>query len=43
VFPRGEVNWIHGMAVDPDGSLYFAEVQGRKAQKFVRVGAETTF
>lgn len=35
----GEVNWIHSMAVAADGSLYFAEVQGKRAEKFVPVGA----
>lgn len=35
----GEVNWIHSMAVAADGSIYFAEVQGKRAEKFVPVGA----
>ncbi len=33
----GEVAWIHSMAVAADGSLYFGEVQGKRAQKFVPV------
>jgi len=47
VVPRGEngkekpgdLNWVHSMSVGPDGSLYFADVQGKRAQKFVPVGA----
>jgi len=45
VVPRGEngkekpgdLNWVHSMAVAADGTLYFADVQGKRAQKFVRV------
>jgi DNA-binding beta-propeller fold protein YncE len=36
----GEVNWIHSMAVAADGSLYFAEVQAKRAEKFVPAGTE---
>jgi streptogramin lyase len=47
VFPKGEngkekpgdLNWVHGMAVAADGAVYFADVQGKRAQKFVPVGA----
>ncbi|HEV3329539.1 MAG TPA: peptidyl-alpha-hydroxyglycine alpha-amidating lyase family protein [Bryobacteraceae bacterium] len=47
-FPRGEngkekpgqVNWIHSMAVAADGSLYFAEVQAKRAEKFVPAGTQ---
>jgi len=47
VFPKGEngkekpgeVNWIHSIAVAPDGSLYFGEVQARRAEKFVPAGS----
>jgi hypothetical protein len=47
VFPKGvdgkekpgELNWAHGMALAADGSIYFAEVRGYRAQKFVPVGA----
>jgi DNA-binding beta-propeller fold protein YncE len=46
-FPKGEngkekpgdLNWAHSMAVGPDGSLYFGDVQGKRAQKFLPVGA----
>jgi peptidylamidoglycolate lyase len=34
----GEVNWIHSMAVAADGSIYFAEVQAKRAEKFVPAG-----
>ena len=34
----GDLNWVHSMAVGPDGSLYFADVQGKRAQKFVPAG-----
>lgn len=48
VFPKGEngkekpgqVNWIHSMAVASDGSIYFAEVQAKRAEKFVPVGTQ---
>src|SRR5450631_2370765 len=44
VFPKGdkpgEVDWAHSMAVAPDGSLYFAEVMGKRAQKFVPAGSQ---
>jgi len=29
---------VHSMSVGPDGSLYFADVQGKRAQKFVPAG-----
>ena len=35
----GDLNWVHGMAVAADGSIYFADVQGHRAQKFVPAGA----
>jgi DNA-binding beta-propeller fold protein YncE len=46
VFPKGEngkekpgdLNWVHTMAVASDGTIYFGDVQGRRAQKFVPVG-----
>jgi DNA-binding beta-propeller fold protein YncE len=31
---RGEVNWIHAIAVAADGTLYTAEVESKWAQKF---------
>jgi hypothetical protein len=50
VFPKGEngkekpgdLNWVHAMAVAADGSIYFGDVQGRRAQKFVPVGATSS-
>ena len=42
VFPKGdkpgELNWAHSIAVAPDGSIYFAEVMAKRAQKFVPAG-----
>jgi peptidylamidoglycolate lyase len=46
VFPKGEngkekpgdLNWVHTMDVASDGTIYFGDVQGRRAQKFVPVG-----
>ena len=35
----GELNWVHGMALATDGTLYMADVQGHRVQKFVPVGA----
>jgi DNA-binding beta-propeller fold protein YncE len=32
----GEVNWVHGMAVDSHGNFYLGEIMGQKVQKFVR-------
>ena len=45
-FPKGEngkekpgdLNWAHGMAIAPDGTLYVADVQGKRVQKFVPAG-----
>lgn len=34
----GQVNWIHSIAVAADGSIYFGEVQGKRASKFVPAG-----
>ena len=34
----GDLNWVHAMDVASDGTLYFGDVQGRRAQKFVPVG-----
>jgi DNA-binding beta-propeller fold protein YncE len=43
-FPKGdkpgEVDWAHGIAVGADGSLYLAEVQAKRAQKFVPAGTQ---
>ena len=42
VFPKGDasgqLDWAHSMALGPDGSLYFAEVMAKRAQKFVPAG-----
>jgi DNA-binding beta-propeller fold protein YncE len=32
----GTSNWVHGLAVDSKGNLYAGEIQGQRAQKFVR-------
>ena len=33
----GELNWVHGIAVDAQGNLYLGDIIGQRAQKFVRV------
>ena len=33
----GELNWVHTIAVDSKGNIYAGDIQGGKAQKFVRV------
>jgi DNA-binding beta-propeller fold protein YncE len=32
----GELNWVHGIAVDSHGNLYLGDIQGGRAQKFSR-------
>jgi DNA-binding beta-propeller fold protein YncE len=32
----GELDWVHGIAVDSQGHLYLGDIQGQRAQKFVR-------
>jgi DNA-binding beta-propeller fold protein YncE len=32
----GELDWVHGIGVDSQGSLYLGDIQGQRAQKFVR-------
>lgn len=32
----GEVDWVHGIAVDSSGNLYLGDIQGRRVQKFTR-------
>lgn len=32
----GDVNWIHGLAVGPDGAIYVGDIIGTRLQKFVR-------
>ena len=36
----GDLNWVHSMAVTDDGTFYFGDVQGKRAQKFVPAGAK---
>lgn len=31
----GELNWLHGLAVDSKGNLYCGDIQGRRIQKFI--------
>lgn len=33
----GELNWLHGIALDSHGNLYLGDVRGNRAQKFVRM------
>jgi len=30
----GELDWVHGIAVDSQGNLYLGDIQGKRAQKF---------
>jgi len=32
----GELDWVHGLAVDSQGNLYLGDIQGQRAQKFSR-------
>lgn len=32
----GELNWVHGIAVDSSGDLYLGDIMGKRAQKFMR-------
>jgi hypothetical protein len=40
-FPKGqhsgELDWVHALAVDRGGNLYLGDIQGRRAQKFLRL------
>jgi hypothetical protein len=40
-FPKGqrlgELDWVHAMAVDRRGNLYLGDIQGKRAQKFLRL------
>jgi sugar lactone lactonase YvrE len=38
----GDLNWVHSMAIADDGTFYFGDVQGKRAQKFVPAGATGT-
>ena len=33
----GELEWVHGLAVDVRGDLYLGDIQGRRLQRFVRL------
>jgi sugar lactone lactonase YvrE len=41
-FPKGqhpgELDWVHGLAVDRQGNLYLGDIQGKRAQRFLRKG-----
>lgn len=32
----GELNWVHGIAVDSQGNLFLGDIVGKRLQKFVR-------
>jgi sugar lactone lactonase YvrE len=32
----GELNWVHGLALDSKGNIYCGDIIGKRAQKFVR-------
>ena len=32
----GELNWVHGIALDSEGNIYATDIVGQRAQKFVR-------
>jgi hypothetical protein len=34
--PAGEVDWVHGIALDSQGNLYLGDIQGQRIQKFTR-------
>jgi NHL repeat len=40
-FPKGqssgELDWVHALAVDRRGNVYVGDIQGRRAQKFLRL------
>ena len=40
-FPKGtqvgELDWLHAMAVDRRGNLYLGDIQGKRAQKFLKL------
>jgi len=42
-FPKGqqlgELDWVHGLAVDRRGNLYLGDIQGKRAQRFLRTEA----
>jgi len=46
-FPKGqrpgELDWVHALAVDRNGNLYLGDIQGRRAQKFLRLEPSVRF
>ncbi len=36
----GDLNWVHGMALDSQGNIYAGDIIGKRIQKFVRRGAQ---
>jgi len=32
----GELNWVHGIALDTQGNLYLGDINGKRLQKFLR-------
>jgi hypothetical protein len=32
---QGELDWVHGVALDTKGNLYLGDIQGSRAQKFL--------
>ena len=32
----GELNWVHGIAVDSAGNIYATDIMGQRVQKFVK-------
>ena len=32
----GELNWVHGIAVDSKGDVFLGDINGKRVQKFVR-------
>jgi sugar lactone lactonase YvrE len=32
----GELNWVHGIALDSQGNLFLGDIKGKRVQKFVR-------
>ncbi|NLX96286.1 MAG: 6-bladed beta-propeller [Rhodopirellula sp.] len=35
----GECNWLHAIAVDSQGNVYLGDINGKRAQKFIRSAA----
>ena len=38
----GDLNWVHSMDVASDGTIYFGDVQGKRAQKFLPEGLHSS-